>query len=89
MSDTRVGIESRRSARVPLKVVILAQGLTEPITCEGEIIVVNRHGALISTSVSLRVGMKIEIHVILTRNVLPLRLFMSILIGLGWAESGL
>lgn len=52
MSDTRVGIESRRSARVPLKVVILAQGLTEPITCEGEIIVVNRHGALISTSVS-------------------------------------
>lgn len=58
--------ESRRSTRVPLKVVIVAQGLSEPLTCEGETIVVNRHGALMSSAVPLRVGMKIEIHVILT-----------------------
>ncbi len=58
--------ESRRSTRVRLKVRIQAQGVTEPLTCEGETIVVNRHGALISATVPLRVGMRIEIHVILT-----------------------
>jgi hypothetical protein len=58
--------ESRRSSRVPLKVVIKAQGIAEPLTCEGETIIVNLHGALISTSVALSVGMKIEIHVYLT-----------------------
>jgi hypothetical protein len=58
--------DSRRSTRVQLKVRIEAKGLTEPLTCEGETIVVNLHGALVSTSVPLRVGMKIEIHVILT-----------------------
>ena len=60
--------ESRRSTRVRLKVTIEAQGLTEPVTCEGETIVVNLHGALISTTVSLRVGMRIEIHVIVTNK---------------------
>jgi len=49
-----------------LKLQIEAKGLTEPLTCEGETIVVNRHGALIATTVPLRVGMRIEIHVILT-----------------------
>jgi hypothetical protein len=58
--------ESRRSTRVPLKVWIEAKGVTEPLTCEGETIVVNLHGARISTSVPLRVGMKIQIHVVLT-----------------------
>jgi len=58
--------ESRRSTRVELKVEIVANGLTESVTCEGETIVVNCHGALISTSVGLRVGMRVEIHVILT-----------------------
>lgn len=58
--------ESRRSTRVFLKVVIEAQGLTEPLACEGETRVVNLHGALISAAVPLRVGMRIEIHVILT-----------------------
>jgi hypothetical protein len=58
--------ESRRSTRVRLKVAIEAQGVTEPLICEGETVVVNLHGALISTSVRLRVGMRIEIHVILT-----------------------
>jgi hypothetical protein len=63
--------ESRRSTRVRLKVRIEAKGLTEALTCEGETIVVNRHGALISTTVSLRVGMRIEIHVILTDKRAP------------------
>ena len=60
--------ESRRSTRVPLKVRIEAQGSTEHLTCDGETIVVNLHGALLSTSVGLRVGMKIEIEVCLTRK---------------------
>ena len=62
----RVSGESRRSTRVPLRVLIEAQGIAEPLTCEGETIIVNIHGALISTSVALSVGMKIEIHVYLT-----------------------
>jgi hypothetical protein len=58
--------ESRRSTRVRLKVVIEARGITEPLTCEGETLVVNLHGALIMTAIPLRVGMKVEIHVVLT-----------------------
>ena len=58
--------EPPRSTRVGLKVRIEAKGLAELLTCQGETIVVNRHGALISTTVHLRVGMRIEIHVILT-----------------------
>ena len=62
----RCDAESRRSTRVPLKVVILAHGLNEPLMCDGETIVVNRHGARISCTVPLSVGLKIEIHVIIT-----------------------
>jgi hypothetical protein len=58
--------ESRRSTRVPLKVVISAHGPSEPLTCDGETIVVNRHGARILCTVPLRLGLKIEIHVIIT-----------------------
>jgi hypothetical protein len=58
--------ENRRSTRVRIKVQLEAQGVTEPLTCEGETVIANRHGALISTTVALRVGMNIEIHVILT-----------------------
>lgn len=58
--------ETRRSTRVPLKVVISAHSLSEPLTCDGETIVVNRHGALISSTVPLRMGLKLEIHVIIT-----------------------
>ena len=58
--------ETRRSARVQLKVRIEAKGLADPLTCEGETLVVNLHGARISTKVPLRVGMRIEIHVMLT-----------------------
>jgi hypothetical protein len=46
--------------------VIEAQGISEPSTCEGETIVVNCHGALISTTVMQRVGMRIEVRVVQT-----------------------
>src|SRR5215470_7350405 len=64
MSETRR--ESRRSTRVPLKVVIAAQGIGDPLTCEGETIVVNRHGARILTTIPLPMGLKIEMRVIIT-----------------------
>ena len=61
-------IESRRSTRVRLKILIEAQGVAEPLICQGETSVVNLHGALISTTVPLRVGMRIEIRVIPTEK---------------------
>lgn len=71
MSHTHVAGEARRSTRVPLKIIIVAQSLTEPLTCDGETIIVNCHGALISSAVPLRVGMKVEIHVVLTDKRAP------------------
>jgi len=61
-----VARESRRSTRVRLKVLIEVQSVTEPLTCEGETIVVNLHGALVMTAVALRVGMKVSIRVHIT-----------------------
>jgi hypothetical protein len=61
-----VARESRRSTRVRLNVAIKARGLNEPITCEGETHDANLHGALITTSLPLRVGMMIEVRVIPT-----------------------
>jgi PilZ domain len=58
--------ERRRSTRVRLKVAIEAQGVAEPLTCEGKTEVVNLHGAFISTAVALRVGMTVDIRVVLT-----------------------
>ena len=50
-----------------LKLAIDAQSTAEPLTCEGETVVVNFHGALISTSTAvLRVEMQIEVHVLVT-----------------------
>lgn len=49
-----------------MKVQIETKGVAEPLICEGETIVVSLHGALISTTVALRIGMRIELHVILT-----------------------
>jgi hypothetical protein len=46
--------------------VIKAQGIAEPLTCEGETIIVSLHRALTSTAVALSMGTKIEIHVYLT-----------------------
>ncbi len=66
MTDVAGFRDSRRSSRVPLLIVIEALGIAEPLTCEGETIIVNLHGALISTSVALTAGMKIAIHVYLT-----------------------
>jgi len=68
MTSPQLTRESRRSTRVRLKVGIEATGVTEPLTCDGETIIVNRHGALISTAARLRVGMKIQIHVIPTNT---------------------
>ena len=56
----------RRSTPVPIKVAIEVEGCTVPLTCEGVTIVVNLHGALISTDLALAVGMKISIHIIIT-----------------------
>ena len=61
-----VARELRRSSRLRLKVMIEVQGKSEPLACEGETVTVNLHGALISASVQLRVGMNIHIHVIPT-----------------------
>ena len=63
---TPVAHESRRSTRVRLKVRIEVQGLGEPLACDGETIIVNRHGALIWTGLPLRVGQRIKIEVYLT-----------------------
>jgi hypothetical protein len=46
--------------------VLSARGLSERLTCDGETIVVNRHGALISSTAPLRMGLKIEVHVVIT-----------------------
>ena len=51
-----------------MKIEIEALGLDEPLVCQGETIVINSHGALISTAVPMRVGMKIQIHVIPTNT---------------------
>ena len=63
---SQVRSDSRRSTRVPLQIVLSARGLNERLTCDGETLVVNRHGALISSTVPLPMGMKVEIHVIIT-----------------------
>ena len=67
MSDIRVRSDSRRrSTRVVLKIVILVEGVSEPLMCDGVTLVVNRHGALISAGVPLRHELKIKIQVVLT-----------------------
>jgi hypothetical protein len=58
--------ESRRSTRVPLKVVVSVEGSTDHLTCEGETIVVNLHGASLLTEVGLQRGMEVSIQVFLT-----------------------
>ena len=59
--------DSRRSTRVPLKVVIaIEEGGPGSFSCEGVTILVNLHGALIATAIGLSAGTKISIHVHLT-----------------------
>ena len=57
---------SRRSTRVSLKVTIEVDDIGDGLRTEGETIIVNLHGALISTATALTVGMRISIHVYLT-----------------------
>ena len=66
MPPTATFRESRRSTRVPLKVVVTVEGGPESRTCDGETIVVNLHGALIATAIGLGTGRRISIHVYLT-----------------------
>ena len=66
MPDVPPFRENRRSTRVPLKIDIKVEGGAQSLTCEGETIVVNLHGALIATATALGVGMKISVHVFLT-----------------------
>ena len=68
MPSTATFHESRRSTRVPLKLVITVGGGAESRTCEGETIVVNLHGGLIATTIGLSSGMRISIHVYLTNK---------------------
>jgi hypothetical protein len=60
--------ESQRSTRVPLKVAIAVESGPERVSCEGETVVVNFHGALLSTTIGLGVGMRISIHAYLTNK---------------------
>jgi hypothetical protein len=46
--------------------VIAIEGEAATRTCEGETIVINLHGGLISTAEGLSAGMKISIHVYVT-----------------------
>ena len=64
MSSEGIFRDSRRSTRVPLKISIRVEGGFE--TFEGETIVVNLHGALITAAALLRIGTKISIHVFKT-----------------------
>ena len=66
MPSEPVARESRRSTRVRLKVLLEVQSVNEPLTCEGETLVVNLHGALVMTAVALRVGTKVSIRVHIT-----------------------
>jgi len=54
----------RRSTRVPIRIRIDVQ--TTGLSCDGETIVVNLHGALVKTSTKLDLGARINVHVQLT-----------------------
>jgi PilZ domain len=64
MSSELISRESRRSTRVPLRVLIEVQDGVESLT--GETVIVNLHGALISTSIELNAGTAISVYVYLT-----------------------
>ena len=65
-SRTKSFQESRRSTRVPLKVLIRVEDNAESLTCEGETVVVNMHGALLTTAQPLKLRSHIVIQVHLT-----------------------
>ena len=57
-------MNNRRSTRVPIRIHVEVHGTG--LSCDGETIVVNMHGALVRTSRPLEVGSRITIHVHLT-----------------------
>lgn len=63
--------ESRRSTRVPLKVLIRVEDNAESLTCEGETVVVNVHGALLNTAQPLKLHSHILLQVHLTGKQAP------------------
>lgn len=65
MSSNQASYSSRRSTRVPLKVIVEVHGNPD-LKCEAETIVVNLHGALIETELPLQPKMQISIRVHLT-----------------------
>jgi hypothetical protein len=66
MSSSATFHESRRSTRVPLKLVIAIEGEGTTRTCDGETIVISLHGALIASAQGLSAGMRVSIHVYVT-----------------------
>ena len=59
--STRIAGKFRRSTRVPLRIVISVQGLSDAVSCDAETVTVNRHGALIVSGIPLHCELKIEI----------------------------
>lgn len=78
---------TRRSARVPLKVSVRLAGAEPPIQCEGETVVVSRHGALIKTPVALPVGAAVIVSVYLTGKSASARVVE--VVGEGQWEAGI
>jgi hypothetical protein len=66
MAPEPVARDLQRYTPVRIKIQIDVQGVANPLTCDGETITINRHGALISAPLVLHVGMRVQIHVILT-----------------------
>jgi len=56
--------EARRSTRVPIRIHIEVH--STGMSCDGETIIVNMHGALVRTSSPLKLGEHITLHVELT-----------------------
>ena len=77
MSSKSMFRDSRRSTRVSLKITVEVEGLAQKLRTEGETVVVNLHGALISTTTALHVGMAISIHVYLTGKRAPAHVVFS------------
>jgi hypothetical protein len=63
-SEPLAPVDLRRSTRVPIRVSLEVR--STGLTCEGETVVVNLHGALVKSSARLEVGAHITIFVQLT-----------------------
>jgi hypothetical protein len=61
--------DPRRSTRVPIRFRIDVEAIE--LSCEGETIIVNRHGALVKTSRQLELGTRITVYVQRTSKSAP------------------